>query len=124
MKSKAALLGVVSLLCATMAFGQGQGRGQGGGGGRGQQGGEGGGRGQQTAAPPAMDKVTPEIPGVVKAGTKLEIVKFGLGGTDSGTGMPDGSVLVSSGGKILKMDPNRQYHYARRRFAASSRFND
>src|SRR5438105_4082695 len=118
MKSKAVLIAVVSLLCSAMAFGQaegqgrGGGRGQGGGGGRGggaaqQEGGGGrgaggGGRGAQApAAPPAMDKVTPDIPGVVKAGTKIEIVKYGMGGTDAGTGMPDGSVLVSSGGKIL-----------------------
>src|SRR3954470_15219469 len=120
MKSKAALLVLSGLLCTSFAFaqegggggrggrGQGGGRGagaaeQGGGGGRGQ--GGGGGRGA-AAAPPAMDKVTPDIPGVVKAGTKLEIVKYGMGGTDSGTGMPDGSVLVSSGGKVLKMTPD------------------
>jgi gluconolactonase len=103
MKSKAALVAVVTLLCAAVAFGQdGGGRGQGGGGGRG-----GGGRGgqQQAAPPPAMDKVTPEIAGVVKAGTKIEIVKYGMGGSDSGIGMADGSVLVTSGGILLKIDP-------------------
>ena len=50
-----------------------------------------------------MDKVTPEIPGVVKAGTKIEIVKFGLGGTDAGMGMSDGSVLVSSRPSLIKI---------------------
>jgi gluconolactonase len=102
MKSKAAVVALLSLLCAVVTFGQGggqaaaQGRGQGGG----------QGRGQQPAQPPAMDKVTPEIPGVVKAGTKIEIVKYGMGGSDSGMGMPDGSVLVSSGGTVLKIAPD------------------
>src|SRR5262245_48144610 len=48
-----------------------------------------GGRGAQVQAPPqppAADKVTPEIPGVVKAGTKIEIVTFGLRGSDAGVG--------------------------------------
>jgi gluconolactonase len=92
MKSKSVWLALLCL-CAVVAFGQG--RGQGGG----------QGRGQQPAQPPAMDKVTPEIPGVVKAGTKIEIVKYGMGGSDSGMGMPDGGVLVSSGGSVIKVDP-------------------
>ena len=83
MKSKAILVALLCLLCAVAAFGParegGQRRGQGGG----------GGRGQQPEQPPAMDKVTPEIPGVVKAGTKIEIVKFGLGGTDAGMGLSE-----------------------------------
>jgi len=53
-----------------------------------------------------MDKVTPEIPGVVKAGTRIEIVKFGLGGTDAGMGLSDGSVLVTTRGSLIKIDPN------------------
>src|SRR5256885_17119728 len=60
-----------------------------------------GGRGAQVQAPPqppAADKVTPEIPGVVKAGTKIEIVTFGLRGSDAGAGTPDGSVLVTGNG--------------------------
>jgi len=64
---------------------------------------EGQGRGQQQAAPPS-DKVTPEIPGVVKAGTKIEIVSYGLRGSDGGVGMPDGSVLVSANGGVVKVD--------------------
>src|SRR5207237_6637742 len=89
MKSKVIFVALLCLLSTVAAFGQGReggrGRGQGAGRGRG-----------QSDQPPAMDKVTPEITGVVKAGTRIEIVKFGLGGTDAGTGMPDGSVLVSS----------------------------
>src|SRR5439155_15075190 len=82
MKPKVIFVALLCLLCAVAEFGQaresGRGRGQ-----------EGRGRGQQAAQPPATDKVTPEIPGVVKAGTKIEIVKFGLGGTDAGMGMSD-----------------------------------
>jgi gluconolactonase len=47
--------------------------------------------------------VTQEIPGVVKAGTKIEIVKFGIRGSDAGMGMPDGSVLVSADGGVMKV---------------------
>jgi gluconolactonase len=51
-----------------------------------------------------MDKVTPEIPGVVKAGTKIEVLKYGLGGDDAGVGMPDGSLLITTGGGVSKVD--------------------
>src|SRR5262249_1662670 len=98
MKPNVILVALLCLLCAVAAFGQaregGQRRGQGGG----------GGRGQQPEQPPAMDKVIPEIPGVVKAGTKIEIVKFGLGGTDAGMGLADGSVLVTARGSLIKID--------------------
>jgi gluconolactonase len=50
-----------------------------------------------------MDKVAPEVPGVVKAGTKIEIIKYGIRGSDSGTGTPDGGVLVSADGGVLKI---------------------
>ena len=58
------------------------------------------------ALPPATDTVAPEIAGVVKAGTRIEIVKFGLGGTDAGMGLSDGSVLVTSRGSLIKIDPS------------------
>src|SRR5207247_9060946 len=69
----------------------------------------GGGRGaeaQAPAQPPATDKVTPDIPGVVKAGTKIEIVATGLRGSDAGVGMPDGSVLVVGNGGVIKFGPD------------------
>src|SRR2546426_1357524 len=98
MKPKVIFVALLCLLCAVAAFGQARESGRG----RGQEGGRG--RGQQAAQPPATDKVTPEIPGVVRAGTKIEIVKFGLGGTDAGMGISDGSVLVTSRGSRLKID--------------------
>lgn len=101
MKSKAILVVALFLSCSVVAFGQG-GEGRGGGGGRG--GGQG--RGGQQDPAPATDKVTPEIAGVVKAGTKIEIVKSGIRGSDAGMGMRDGSVLVSANGGVAKIDPD------------------
>jgi len=65
---------------------------------------QGAGRGQNQDETPAFDKVTPEISGVVKAGTKIEIVKYGLRGSDGGVGLPDGSVLVSTNNTVIKVD--------------------
>jgi gluconolactonase len=97
MKSKAAIIALLSLICvvAMSAQGGGQGRGEGRGEGRG-----------QAAQPPATDKVTPAVPGVFKAGTKIEIVKLGFRGSDAGMGMPDGSVLVSGDGGVMKISPD------------------
>ena len=104
MKSKAILVLAVLLTCSMAAFAQeaeqggGQARGQG----RGQ--GRGAGRGEQQETVVATDKVTPDIPGVVKAGTKIEVVKNGLRGSDGGVGMPDGSLLVTANGGLAKVD--------------------
>jgi gluconolactonase len=92
MKSKAIFVAMLSAFCAVAAFGQGR---------------EGGrGRGRGLTSPPATDKVTPEIPGVVKAGTKIEIVNTSLGCNDSGMGMPDGSILASCRPSIMKIAPD------------------
>ena len=100
MKTKAILVVVALLLCSSAVFAQ-EGD-QGGERGRGQRA-EGGRGGNQPV--PATDRVTPEIHGVVKAGTKIEIVKYGLRGSDGGVGMPDGSILVTSNGGVIKVDP-------------------
>src|SRR5438093_2061451 len=118
MKPKVLFVALLCLLCAVAAFGQAREGGRG----RGQEGGRG--RGQQAAQPPATDKVTPEIPGVVKAGTKIEIVKFGLGGTDAGMGVSDGSVLVSSRGSLLKIDPDGNATTLVEEHRSSSGFGD
>ena len=83
MRSKVFFAAIVCLLGSLILFGQGRGR-------------------QETA--PASDKVTPEIPGVVPAGTKIEVVKWGLQGADGGVGMPDGSVIVAANGGVAKVD--------------------
>ena len=101
MVSRASWFIVICLVCCTALLAQErQGR-------QGREGGRGGGRGaqaQEAAQPPATDKVTPEIPGVVKAGTKIEIVAFGLRGSDAGVGMPDGSFIATGNGGVLKFD--------------------
>ena len=59
--------------------------------------------GQEGAAPPASFAAT-SIPGVVAAGTKIELVATGLGRTEGPVAMQDGSMLVSSANSILKVD--------------------
>jgi gluconolactonase len=54
-------------------------------------------------APPASF-TAPAIPGVVAAGTKIELVAPGLMRTEGPVAMPDGSMLVSSNPGILKVD--------------------
>jgi gluconolactonase len=61
------------------------------------------GRGGQDVSPPASFTAT-AIPGVVAAGTKIELVKAGLGRTEGPVAMQDGSMLVSSTNSILKVD--------------------
>jgi gluconolactonase len=96
MKSKAILV-LAILLCGSLAIFAQEGR----------QGGEGRGEGgQQQETKVDMNKVTPEIPGVVKAGTKIEIMQHGLRGADAGVGMPDGSLLISANGGVAKVDVN------------------
>ena len=60
-------------------------------------------RSQEAAPPPASFTAT-AIPGVVAAGTKIELVKTGLGRTEGPVAMQDGSMLVSSTNSILKVD--------------------
>jgi|KBSMisStaDraftv2_1062788.scaffolds.fasta_scaffold214828_1 gluconolactonase len=102
MRSRATLFTVICLVCCAALLAQAQER-QGREGGRGGRGGRGG---QEAAQPPATDKVTPEIPGIVKAGTKIEIVASGLRGSDAGVGLPDGSFIATANGGVVKFDPD------------------
>jgi gluconolactonase len=61
-------------------------------------------RGGQEAAPPPASISATAIPGVLAAGTKIELVKAGLGRTEGPVAMADGSMLVSSANSILKVD--------------------
>jgi len=61
------------------------------------------GGGQQGASPPASFTAT-AIPGVVAAGTRIELVAGDLGRTEGPVATPDGSMLVSSRNSILKAD--------------------
>ena len=60
--------------------------------------------GRQGGAPPPASFTATSIPGVVAAGTKIELVKTGLQRTEGPVGMQDGSMLVSSTNSILKVD--------------------
>jgi gluconolactonase len=60
--------------------------------------------GGAAAPPPPASFDAPAIPGVVAAGTKIELVKGGLGRTEGPVAMHDGSMLVSGPNTILKVD--------------------
>src|SRR6185295_4378056 len=67
---KKALMLPLCLACSAVAFGQGS-------------------PVAQTGA------VTPDIPGVVAGGTKIELIKEGFEGSEGGVPLPDGSMLFS-----------------------------
>src|SRR6187549_2615192 len=70
---------LLGAMCAAPVFGQGQGQGQ-------------------TPPPPATDTVAPEIPGVVKGGTKVIVIKDDFQGTEGPIALPDGALAFTEGG--------------------------
>jgi gluconolactonase len=60
---------------------------------------------QRGALPPPTNLVTPSIPGVVAAGTKIELVKGDFPRTEGPVGMPDGSLLFTEANRIVRIDP-------------------
>jgi gluconolactonase len=56
--------------------------------------------------PPAADTIAPDIPGVVKSGTTVQLLKDGLDGTEGPIAMPDGSVIFSeiNANRLLRID--------------------
>ncbi|HKC81286.1 MAG TPA: SMP-30/gluconolactonase/LRE family protein [Gemmatimonadaceae bacterium] len=58
------------------------------------QGGRGGGRGQDQGPPPPKDVVAPAIPGVVAAGTPIELVAYPVAGTEGPVRLLDGSGIL------------------------------
>jgi gluconolactonase len=63
------------------------------------------GRGQ-APAPPATDTVAPDIPGVVKGGTKVVVIKDDFQGTEGPIALPDGTLAFTEGGanRITRID--------------------
>jgi gluconolactonase len=57
--------------------------------------------------PPATETIAPDIPGVVKGGTRVQVVVDGLKHTDGPMGMPDGTLLYWDylERRIGKIDP-------------------
>jgi sugar lactone lactonase YvrE len=64
--------------------------------------------GGQTPQAPATDTVAPAIPGVVAAGTKVQVIKSGFEGTEGPIGMPDGSLIFTEtqANRITRIDAN------------------
>src|SRR5689334_15514740 len=61
-------------------------------------------------APAAPQTVAADIPGVIKAGTKIELVKSGLTGSDDPIGLADGTTLFTEppANRIWKIDQTGQ----------------
>jgi gluconolactonase len=59
---------------------------------------------QRPNLPPPSSFTAPSIPGVVTAGTKIELVKDGFQRTEGPVGMPDGTLLFSGTNSIIKID--------------------
>jgi gluconolactonase len=86
MKSKAVLVVAAGLLCAVVALGQ---------------------EAAVPLPPPATDTIAPDIPGVVKGGTKVQVIVDGLKHTDGPVAMRDGTLLYWDylERRIGKIDP-------------------
>jgi gluconolactonase len=58
------------------------------------------------AAALAQALTTPAIPGVVAAGTAVEVIKEDVGGTEGPIGLPDGSVVYTGSNVINRVAPD------------------
>jgi gluconolactonase len=61
---------------------------------------------EQPPAPPATDTVAPDIPGVVKGGTKVVVIKDDFQGTEGPIALPDGTLAFTEPGanRIVRID--------------------
>jgi gluconolactonase len=86
MKASVAVF-LLGAMCAAPVLGQGRGQGQ-------------------APPPPATDTVAPDIPGVVKAGTKVIVIKDDFQGTEGPIALPDGTLAFTEGGanRITRID--------------------
>jgi len=84
MNQHVAAIAIFGLLCSSSSFGQPGGQ----------------------PPPPATDTVAPDIPGVVAAGTKVQVIKEGFQGTEGPIGLPDGSLIFTetNANRITKID--------------------
>jgi gluconolactonase len=67
----------------------------------------GGGQQEGPAPDPTRELTAPDIPGVVKGGTKVQFLRAEFNGTEAVITMPDGSVLFTEqdADKVIKIDP-------------------
>ena len=58
----------------------------------------------------AAETTATAIPGVIAAGTKVEVIKSGFTGTEGPIGMPDGSLIFTetAANRITRIDANNQ----------------
>jgi gluconolactonase len=63
-------------------------------------------QGQPPYVGPATETTAPNIPGVVKGGTQIKVLKEGFKSTEGPMGTPDGGLLFTSGDMIYKIDLN------------------
>jgi gluconolactonase len=87
MRHNATLVGVgLALLCSVAVFAQGA--------------------ANQPYVPPAWDTYTPNIPGVVSGGTKVELITDQLKGTEGPVALPDGTLVFTEGGarRLTRID--------------------
>lgn len=61
--------------------------------------------GQGTEGPAPGPSVAPDIPGVVKGGTPVELLRSGLGGSEGPVAMPDGGLLFTTGPTLTRVTP-------------------
>jgi gluconolactonase len=62
----------------------------------------------QPYVPPAWDTYTPNIPGVVAGGTRVELITDTLNGTEGPVALPDGTLVFTEGGarRLTRIDQN------------------
>ena len=62
------------------------------------------------APPVASETTATAIPGVIAAGTKIEVIKSGFSGTEGPIGLPDGSLVFTEtqANRITRIDANNQ----------------
>ena len=84
MRSRVANVTLLSLLCSLPVFGQ---------------------QGNPPQGPPT-DTVAPDIPGVVRGGTAVQVIRDGFDGTEGPIALPDGSVIFTenAASRIAKID--------------------
>src|SRR5205814_1562626 len=71
----------------------------------------GAGRQNQPPAPPLPETTANDIPGVIKGGTKIVLLKAGFMGTESPIAGPDGSCIFTEqeANKLIKIDKNDNF---------------
>ena len=87
MRHNATFVGVgLALLCSVAVFAQGA--------------------ANQPYVPPAWDTYTPNIPGVVSGGTRVELITDQLKGTEGPVALPDGTLVFTEGGarRLTRID--------------------